>query len=126
MIAAIKGFVFETFVKPFALNEVRHLATFVSGIILTYLLAHGAQQSDAAKMAEGAASILIGGAGYAFSEINQWKTRTMQQALSAAAPQTVTLKDGRMLTIGEASPGGMTVAQEDDETAALNRPQPNL
>lgn len=83
-------------VQTFALNEVRHLATLASGAALTWLLTHHAAQGDATNIAEGLSALIIGGAGYAFSEINASNNKAVTE-VAAATGQIVKPPEAKAL-----------------------------
>lgn len=81
-------------VQSFASREVRHLATAASGFVLSWLVAHQANQSDAASIAQGIFAIIVGLAGYGLSRLNGADTETRVQA-AAITGQVVNAPEAR-------------------------------
>jgi hypothetical protein len=121
MNAFLRSLLTSSFLRPFELNEVRHLATWVSGLALAWLMGHHAQQSDAMNIAQGLGSIIVGGAGYLMSQLNDSNTETRVQA-SALTGQVLTTAEAKaVLAQGVAQQRGADQAQADATSAAIAR-----
>lgn len=107
----LRSLLTSSLVRLFAMKEVRHLATSAAGFALAWLMAHHASQSDAANIAEGIGSLMVGGAGYGFSLLNGANNETRVQA-SAQASQVVSLADAKaILAQGESAQRAADEAQ---------------
>jgi len=63
----IRSVIPSEFLRAQVLATARHLATWSSGLIIAWLVAHHASTDDAAKIAEGVSAIILGLASYGFS-----------------------------------------------------------
>jgi hypothetical protein len=79
----------SSFVQSFATKEVRHLATAAAGAIASWLVAHNANQSDAASIAQGVGAVIVGAGGYGLSLLN---------ASNAEARVQVAAETGRVVS----------------------------
>lgn len=68
--------------KAGVLASARHIATAMSGIIVTYILAHHGTQADATTIAEGASAVILGLASYGFS---LWDVKNVDGKIQAAS-----------------------------------------
>jgi hypothetical protein len=101
----IKWLLSSSFVQSFANREVRHLATAASGFVLSWLVAHQSNQSDAASIAQGVFAIIVGGAGYGLSRLNGSNNETKVQ-VAAATGAVIDDKTANGLTKQGGDPAG--------------------
>jgi len=81
----IKSILPDGVLRSWVLATGRHVATAASGVVLTYLIAHGAKQADADTIAQAIGAIVLGLCSYGYS---LWDVKNVDKKISTAKNET--------------------------------------
>lgn len=94
-------------IRAMVLSTARHIATAASGVLVTYLLAHGASQGDADSISQAVAAVILGLASYGFS---LWDVKNVDKKMTQAEVATA-------VTVSTAVKQNKSVAKDINDAA---------